>query len=138
MAIKSTITGGGSGSAAGGGTGRVNHNKADDRVYRRQVSIGTTADGTHCYDATNSHPLSSMIEDASVRTTDRYDWATGTMHKEKIDILSNAKANINTLKVRPVTNARHYEEPDCPWNPWNRCQPAMAISAVIRKKKRGK
>ena len=135
MAIKSTITGGGSGSAAGGGTGRVNHNKADDRVYRRQVSIGTTADGTHCYDATNSHPLSSLVEDASIRTTDRYDWATGTMHKEKIDILSNAKANINTLKVRPVTNARHYEEPDCPWN---RCQPAMATSAVIRKKKRGK
>ena len=90
-------------------TGTVNHSKADDRVYRREICAGTTADGTHITAMSNSKPLSSFVESASLRTTQRYDWQTGTVKTEQLDVLDNARRNITNLHVRPVTNGRHCE-----------------------------
>jgi hypothetical protein len=94
--IKSTLTGGST----------VNHKKAYDRIYHREDCVGTTRDGIHVYAQVNSHPLDSMVESASVRTTSGYDWKTGEFKKKKLDIVQNAKNNINYLSVHPVTNAR--------------------------------
>ena len=91
-------------------TGTVNHTKASDRIRHREECVGTTRDNTTVHTQTNSRPLSSMIESASVRTVGEYDWKTGTMKKRSLDVISNAKRNINTLKVHPVTNARNYED----------------------------
>jgi hypothetical protein len=100
--IKSTLTGGST----------VNHKKAYDRVHHREDCVGTTRNGDHVYAQVNSHPLDSMIESESVRTTNRYDWKTGEFKKEKLDVLENSHLNITTLKVRPVTNARAREYTD--------------------------
>lgn len=93
--IKSTLTG-----------PTVNHSQADKRIHRSESCAGTTRDGQHVYVQSNCKPLDSMIETASVRTQDVYEWKTGTMAKKKLDVLANAKRNINTLCVHPVTNAR--------------------------------
>jgi hypothetical protein len=91
-------------------TGTINHTKAYDRVHHREQCLSMTRDDSTVHAQVNSRPLSSMIESGSVRTTERYDWKTGTMRKESLDVIDNAKRNINTLKVHPVTNARQYEE----------------------------
>lgn len=96
--IRSTITG-----------GTVNHSMADKRIYRSESCMGGAGD-TLVYAQTNCRPLSSVIEKASVRTVDIYDWKTGTMKEKALDLVTNAKANINTPCIHPVTNARAREK----------------------------
>ena len=97
--IKATLTGGST----------VNHKAAYDRIRHREQCLATTHDDMAVHAQVNSIPLSSVVESASVRTVDEYDWKTGQMKKRSLDVIENAKRNINTLKVHPVTNARHDE-----------------------------
>jgi hypothetical protein len=90
-------------------TGTVNHTQADCRIHRSEVCAGGAGD-TLVHVQSNSKSLNSMIESASVRDQDVYDWKTGTMTKKKLDVLANARRNINTLCVHPVTNARARED----------------------------
>jgi sulfate adenylyltransferase subunit 1 (EFTu-like GTPase family) len=93
--IKSTITG--------------TYEQVYKRIHRSEVCAGGAGD-TLVHVQSNSRPLSALVESASVRETDRYDWKTGRMVKEKLDVISNAKRNINTPKIHPVTNARNYAD----------------------------
>ena len=103
----------------------VNHDAADKRVYRRELCMGDTANGDHTSVSVNSKPLSSFVESASLRTTQRYDWATGTVRTEQLDVLDNARRNITCLHVRPVTNGRHMES-ERPYGNMSMGMPAMA------------
>jgi len=118
-------------------TGTVNHAMADKRAYRRDIPLGDINVPA------NSHPLSSMVESASLRSTERYDWQTGTFKREQLDVVDNARRNINTLKIRPVTNARHCDESSCTNSPMYggmyggmMAMPASAVGGRNRKKKR--
>jgi len=98
--IKSTLTGGGSKS------GGVNHQKAYDHMHRSETCVGTVRAGESVHAQTNCVPLSAYVESGSLRESSRYDWKTGKFVKEKMDVMSNARDNMNYLKVRPVTDAR--------------------------------
>lgn len=95
--IKSTLT---------GGSGRVNHNKANDHIRHREDCVGTTRDGTHVFAQVNSRHVNTLVESASLRETSNYDWKTGKITKKKLDVVENARQNMAYLNVHPVTNAR--------------------------------
>jgi hypothetical protein len=83
----------------------VNHSKADKSVYRRELNVSETANGDTVSLSTNSLPLSSLVQSSSLRERDRYNWKTGEVVKEKMDVLTNAQAAINRHKFSTVTDA---------------------------------
>ena|ERR1700676_2097343 len=109
--IKSTITGG--------------HEQAYKRIRHSESLAGTTRDGTSVHVQTNCRPLDSMVESESVRTTSEYDWKTGEFKKKKLDIVENAKRNINYLNVHPVTDARRHKDDD-KQNGMGACSPSVS------------
>jgi hypothetical protein len=124
--IRSTITGGASGDF---------HSKAYAAVHHRDICSGSTRDGTHVPVPVNSHTLDSMVEQDSLRTTNVYDYQTGTFSQRKLDIVENARANINRLKIHPVTNGRHEESEKMPT--WG-VMATPAPAAGRNRRKRGK
>ena len=132
--VRSTITGGGSGSSSGDF-----HGSAYKRVHHRDSTCMTTANGTHVGIPSNSLALNDFVESASIRSKVVYDWQSGTYRQEKLDIVENGHTQINRLRVHPVTNGRHMESEKIPT--WGMAVPS--VPSVIKtntkiKKKRGK
>ena len=88
-------------------------------MHRAEICAGMGG-GTHVMAQSNSRPLTDFVESASIRSVPRYDWMNGTMTREPLDIVSNAHRNLNTLKIRPVTNARHFKDQENEY-----CYPAV-------------
>ena len=104
--IKATITGGST----------VNHSQSYKRIHHNESLAGTTRDGVSVHVMTNSRPLNSMVETASlVVERDMYDWKTGTFGDVRGDVLTNAQRHINRLKTHAETSGRQQrqKEIDC-------------------------
>lgn len=101
--------------------------------------MGDTSNGDHTSIPINSKPLSSFVESASLRTTQRYDWQTGTVKTEQLDVLDNARRSMSTLCIRPVTNGRHMES-ERPYGNMAMGMTAVPVSSPLNRsrKNRGK
>jgi hypothetical protein len=130
--VRSTITGGGSGA-----TGDY-HGKAYSRIHHRDSSCMTTANGTHVGVPSNSLALNNFVESDSVRSKVVYDWQSGTYRQEKLDIVENGHAQINRLRIQPVTNGRHVESEKMQGNRGWAVEMATPTVTKAKKPKRGK
>jgi hypothetical protein len=120
--IKSTLTGTASG-----------FDRAYSTIYRSETCAGMGG-GDHVLVQTNSRPLNSFIEDSSLRSRLAYNWESGTYERKNLDVVENARANINSLRLHPVTNGRH--EASEKMQPWMSNSAIMAVPTVTRKKSR--
>ena len=124
--IRSTITGGAAGDF---------HKGAYASIHHRDVCAGSTRDGTPVSVPVNSHPLSAYVESDSLRSRPVYNWETGTYSEQKLNIVENAHAQINRLKIHPVTNGRHEESEKMPrWGMAVASTPAVSKTGKKRKK----
>lgn len=90
----------------------VNHDKAYKSIHSREECAATTRSGAKVEIQTNSHPLASVVENASLRTERVYDWRKGTSDNRAMDVLTNAQRQISRAKICPVTNGRRRNSKD--------------------------
>jgi hypothetical protein len=122
--IKSTLTGTASG-----------FDRAYSTVYRSETCAGMGG-GDHVLVQTNSRPLSTVVESSSLRSRLDYNWKSGTYTRKNLDIVENARANINSLRIHPVTNGRH--EASEKMQSWMGMGVQASVPTVKRKAKKGK
>jgi len=128
--IKSTLTGPARGQA-----------EAYKRIHRSESCVGPIADGTDVHIQTSRRPLSAFVESDSLRSVVEYDWKTGTYARRQLDIVENARRQIRSLKVRPVTNGHHVPSEEMPnygigMAVASTPAPASTSSSSLRKKKK--
>jgi hypothetical protein len=122
--IKSTLTGPATG-----------FSHAYSTIYRSETCAGMGG-GEHVLVQTNSRPLNTLVESASLRSRLDYNWKSGTYTRKNLDIVENARANINSLRIHPVTNGRH--EASEKMQPWMGQGMTGPVPTVKRKAKKGK
>jgi hypothetical protein len=91
---------------------RDQHDAAySDHINHREAPIASAgADIVHAQ--VTSRPLNEFVQKASLRTTDIYDWKTGTIQRKALDVMENAVRHQDTLHIRTVTSGRHDKKED--------------------------
>lgn len=121
------------------GSGNSMDNIYSESMYRRTICGGTVGRGGNTIEVavpTNSIPLNARIQHSSLRTAAKYNWETGTVTKEAISVLDNAREHINRLKLHSATSGWN-EKDDKLVNVYGRPAGVQASPVVrVRKKKK--